>query len=126
MNRPRPSNQAGPHRPLPAGEIYADELLPLRDALEQLGWGAHSLAAAKRAGLRVLSFGGRSYITGREIIRFLESLPPVERPAAGGRPDLLARRQTTPPDSESGAESPEVPAKASGNGRMLRKTLSDL
>jgi hypothetical protein len=100
--RPRPPrNEAGPHRPDLTGPIEASTLYPVRTGASLAGWGAKSLASAKKQGLRVLSFAGRSYLYGDDIIHFLLTQPARKRPVGGGRPDLLARRKATAPDSAS-------------------------
>ena len=80
--RNRPSaNEAGPHRgPAALQAIRADELLPWSALYDRLGWGSEAVAEARRRGLRVLRFARRQYVTGAEVIRFLESVsePPLD------------------------------------------------
>jgi hypothetical protein len=87
-----PRNTAGPHKPGPTGTILDNELLPLRVALDRLGWGSRSLSLAKQRGLKVLCFGKRSYLHGRDILAFLQDQPTIERHGGPGRPDLVAGR----------------------------------
>ena len=54
--------------------IRGDELLPWSALHHRLGWGARAIATAKKRGLRVLKFGRWSYVLGRDIIAFLESV----------------------------------------------------
>ena len=56
------------------GVIAADELYTLEEAKRRLRWTASALRSAKRRGLRVLVCGKRHYITGKELIRFLEAI----------------------------------------------------
>ena len=68
-------NQAGPRNHGPSGEpIRSDELLPWRALHDRLGWSNRVLADARRRGLRVLKFGNRQYVLGRDVIAFLESV----------------------------------------------------
>ena len=94
MTHPR-NNQAGPHRPagaIPADAFRVDEIRPIGEAMQVLRWGPRSLALAKRKGLRVLTFGKRSYIYGGDLLDFLTAQPTVERHGGPGRPDLIAGR----------------------------------
>jgi hypothetical protein len=63
------------HRPL--GVVSNAELYTLSEAKIRLGWTDSAFRAAKRRGLRLLACGKRRYVSCAEIIRFLESLPPV-------------------------------------------------
>jgi hypothetical protein len=87
MKRPRPGPHNGPKELKP---IRADELLPWSALYDRLGWGAAALAEARCRGLRVLRFARRQYVTGAEVIRFLQSVDDDNQ--AGG----------THQDSESG------------------------
>jgi hypothetical protein len=83
--KPRPSNQAGAHRPGPSGEsVRADELLPWSALHTRLGWGSRTVAKAQRDGLRVLTYGGRKYVTGRSLIDFLDAHPLAGDQGGGG------------------------------------------
>ena len=55
------------------GVISVHELYTLEEARKRLRWTESSMRAARRRGLRLLSSGKRKYVTGREIIRFLEN-----------------------------------------------------
>jgi len=60
--RPRPTL-------VTTGEIYG-----IDEAKARLGWSNSAFRAAKRRGLRLLVCGKRRYVTGSEILRFLESI----------------------------------------------------
>jgi hypothetical protein len=49
------------------------EVYRIDEAKRRLGWTDSALRAAKRRGLKVLASGKRRYVTGTEILRFLES-----------------------------------------------------
>jgi hypothetical protein len=49
------------------------ELYGIEEAKRRLGWTTSAFRAAKRRGLRVLVCGKRRYVTGREVLRFLEA-----------------------------------------------------
>ncbi len=102
VGRHHPAAQAGPT----AHSIRADEILPKAAAMRVLGWGEKAWNRARRQGLKVLCFGSRSYVTGAEIIRFLQSQQPVERHGGPGRPDLVARRQAKDAAGEKAASDP--------------------
>ena len=53
------------------------EVYGIEEAKRRLGWSDSALRAAKRRGLTVIVCGKRRYVTGKEILRFLESLPSV-------------------------------------------------
>jgi hypothetical protein len=48
------------------------ELYTIEEAKARLRWSDSALRAAKRRGLRLLVCGKRRYVTGREILRFLQ------------------------------------------------------
>ena len=101
MTRPTRNQVRRPALPCPAG-IRADELLPLRAAMERMGWCHRALASAKKRGLRVLTFSKWSYILGADVITFLQDQPTIERKGGPGRPDLLQRNgHDTDPVSEA-------------------------
>ena len=84
MSKPT-RNVSGPHRPGPDGQpIRSDELLPWAALHERLGWGSAAVAEARRRGLRVLKFARRQYVTGAEIIRFLDTVQDEPAAADGG------------------------------------------
>jgi hypothetical protein len=49
------------------------EIYRIEEAKARLGWTDSALRAAKRRGLTLISCGKRRYVTGKEILRFLES-----------------------------------------------------
>ena len=55
------------------GVISVLELYTVEEAKARLRWSDSALRAAKRRGLRLLICGKRRYITGREIVRFLQT-----------------------------------------------------
>ncbi len=50
------------------------EIYTVDEARARLGWTDSALRSAKRKGLKLIACGKRRYVTGREILRFLESL----------------------------------------------------
>ena len=60
--------------PKPAGVIAVGRLYTIAEAKARLGWSDSAFRAAKRRGLRLLLCGKRRYITGDEVLRFLESI----------------------------------------------------
>lgn len=63
----------GGRKPSPPGVISVHELYTLDEARRRLGWTESSMRAARRRGLTLLPSGKRKYLTGKEIVRFLES-----------------------------------------------------
>ena len=61
------------HQPPAPGVVSVDEVYTLSEACARLGWTDSALRAAKRRGLSLLVCGKRKYISGREILRFLEA-----------------------------------------------------
>jgi hypothetical protein len=57
------------------GVISLTEIYTLEKARRRLRWTASSLRAARRRGLKLLVSGKRKYVTGTEILRFLENQP---------------------------------------------------
>ena len=55
------------------GVISVHELYTLDEARKRLRWTESALRAARRRGLNLLSSGKRKFVTGQEILRFLES-----------------------------------------------------
>ena len=49
------------------------EFYAIEEAKSRLGWSDSAFRAAKRRGLRLLTSGKRRYVTGREILRFLQA-----------------------------------------------------
>ena len=72
-DRPASSDRGSCAECTSLGVIAVGELYRLDEAKARLGW-SDALCAAKRSGLRLLSCGKRRYVTGSEILRFLESL----------------------------------------------------
>ena len=66
--------QEAPVKSTSPGVIAVGELYRLDEARNRLGWSESALRAAKRRGLRLLVCGKRRYVTGDEILRFLESI----------------------------------------------------
>ena len=64
------SNRRGASAP---GVISVLETYTLDEARRRLRWTESSMRAARRRGLRLLQCGKRKYVTGREIVRFLQS-----------------------------------------------------
>jgi hypothetical protein len=56
------------------GVISIHELYSLEEARKRLRWSESALRAARRRGLKLLSCGKRKYVSGKEIVRFLEDL----------------------------------------------------
>lgn len=50
------------------------EIYSLDEAKRRLRWSESALRAARRRGLKLLACGKRRYVTGQEILRFLEQL----------------------------------------------------
>lgn len=63
-----PENRPSPN-PIRTGELYC-----LADAKARLGWSDSAFRSAKSQGLKLLACGKRRYITGDEVLRFLESI----------------------------------------------------
>ena len=55
------------------GVISVHEVYRIEEAKARLGWSDSALRAAKRRGLKVMTCGKRRYVTGKEILRFLEN-----------------------------------------------------
>jgi hypothetical protein len=56
------------------GVISVHELYTLEEARKRLRWTESALRAARRRGLKLLACGKRKYVSGKEILRFLEGL----------------------------------------------------
>ena len=56
------------------GVISVHELYTLEEARRRLRWTESAVRAARRRGLKLLSCGKRKYVSGKEIVRFLEDL----------------------------------------------------
>jgi sugar/nucleoside kinase (ribokinase family) len=55
-----------------AGFIEPQILYRLPEAMRRLGWGAHAMRAARRAGLTVRYAGRCGFVLGRDIIDYIE------------------------------------------------------
>jgi len=55
------------------GVISVHDIYTLDEARKRLRWSESALRAARRRGLNLLSSGKRKFVTGQEILRFLES-----------------------------------------------------
>lgn len=63
-----------PSHPAPAVGVLSEfELYTIDEAKRRLGWSDSALRSAKRRGLKLLASGKRRYVTGREVLRFLQS-----------------------------------------------------
>ncbi len=60
--------------PRAPGVISNHELYAIDEVKRRMRWTDSALRSARTMGLRLLTCGKRKYVTGREIIRFLESL----------------------------------------------------
>ena len=54
------------------GEIRPEILYHVDRVCQLIGWGKHTMRAARRNGLRVKYAGRRCYVHGRELIRYIE------------------------------------------------------
>lgn len=63
----------GTDRPRSPGVISILEIYRVEEAKARLGWTDSALRAAKRRGLNLIACGKRRYVTGKEILRFLEN-----------------------------------------------------
>ncbi len=55
-----------------SGIIEPHILYTLDEAKRRLGWGAHAMRMARRAGLNVRYTGRRGYVLGRDIIEHIQ------------------------------------------------------
>jgi len=69
------------------GSIRSDELLSLTELRRRLGWQEHAVRQARRAGLRLVSFGREKYVLGRDVLDFFARLGAEQ--AAGGEQQIL-------------------------------------
>ena len=60
--------------PVAPAIISTLEIYGLEEAKHRLGWTNAAYRAAKQRGLRVLVCGKRRYLSGREVLRFLEAI----------------------------------------------------
>jgi hypothetical protein len=77
-----PSRDSKPRDGAAFGVISLTEIYTLDEARRRLCWTASSLRAARRRGLKLLDSGKRKYVTGTEILRFLENQPGSFNPGA--------------------------------------------
>lgn len=56
----------------PAGIIHPDEWYTLAEAQARLGWGDWAMRSARRNGLRVTKIHNRSFVSGRDIIEYID------------------------------------------------------
>jgi hypothetical protein len=54
------------------GVFATNEVYSIEEAKRRLGWSDSAMRAAKRRGLSLLRSGKRRYVTGQEILRFLQ------------------------------------------------------
>jgi hypothetical protein len=62
------------HATVVTGTVSVTELYTIDEAKARLCWTDSALRAAKRRGLRTLRCGKRVYLSGAEIVRFLQTL----------------------------------------------------
>lgn len=58
----------------PPGVVSLQDIYTITEARRRLGWSESALRAARRRGLKLLTCGKRRYVTGQEILRFLEQI----------------------------------------------------
>lgn len=73
MEDKRRQSTHGGHQSPGAGVISTLELYTIEEAKRRLRWTESAFRAAKTRGLTLLVCGKRRYVTGREILRFLEA-----------------------------------------------------
>ena len=66
--------QRGHQEAVYPGVISLTEIYALDEAKRRLRWTESAMRAARRRGLKLLTSGKRRYVTGQEILRFLEQL----------------------------------------------------
>jgi len=64
------------------GVINAHELYRLKTAMELLGVGYKAFTAMRRQGLPIIKAGNRKFISGRQLIEFMEGRAHVESQGA--------------------------------------------
>jgi hypothetical protein len=69
-DRVPPPRKPGPRR-APSGVISTTEVYPQDLFLDRVGWSRGALSVARKAGLRVITVGGRNYVRGRDWDEFL-------------------------------------------------------
>ena len=68
----RPANTAGPYRGTASAEPIVPNYVYSIAKLHDWGFGARSVAALQRAGLKTLRFGARKFFRGSDLIAALE------------------------------------------------------
>ena len=68
-------NHASTQSALP-GVVSLHEIYTIAEARRRLGWTESAMRAARRRGLKLLTCGKRRYVTGQEILRFMEQINP--------------------------------------------------
>ena len=66
--------ERGQHEAKYPGVISLTEIYALDEAKRRMRWTESAMRAARRRGLKLLTCGKRRYVTGQEILRFLEQL----------------------------------------------------
>lgn len=66
------------------GVVSVFEIYAIDEAKRRLGWSDSALRNAKRRGLQLLTSGKRRYVTGNEILRFLQSNSGQKSPVEKG------------------------------------------
>ena len=67
--------RTGPTEGSYPGVISANEIYALDEARRRLRWTESAMRAARRRGLRLVRCGKRRYVTGAELVRFLQICP---------------------------------------------------
>lgn len=70
----KPINAVSPANTILAGVISTHEAYTLDEAKRRLQWTDSAVRSAKSKGLRLIKCGKRKYVSGKELLRFLESL----------------------------------------------------
>ena len=73
VDEPQKSRGRAAERIRAPGVISVLEVYRIEEAKARLAWSDSALRAAKRRGLVVMVCGKRRYVSGKEILRFLES-----------------------------------------------------
>ena len=92
--RPRPANQAGPHRDAPAFPPIDPQLVYPWRRLHDWGFGACGVAALVKAGLPVLRFGRLKFFSGAGLISVLKSAGDARIPEVQGKAATSIREPT--------------------------------
>ena len=54
--------------------IERDKIYPLAVFAEHSGLGRHAMRAARKAGLKTITVGGRKYVRGEDFFRYVDSI----------------------------------------------------